>query len=89
MTPPTPELRRRLLAEADRQLSPTDAQAYLDTPISGAEREDVLALRRWFTARYPTAAERLAYVRRAYSRWTGHRSSANNGEGSPQPRRDD
>ena len=70
MTPPSPELRRRLLAEADRQLSPAEAKAYLDAPISDAERDDVLALRRWFTARYPTGAERLAYVRRAYSRWT-------------------
>jgi hypothetical protein len=73
MTPPTPELRRQLLAEADRQLSPAEAQAYLDAPISDTEREDVLALNRWFTVRYPTGAERLAYVRRAYLRWTSQR----------------
>jgi hypothetical protein len=70
MTRPPLTLQRRLLAEADRPLSPTAAKTYLETPISDAEREDVLALRRWFTARYPTGAERLAYVRRAYLRWT-------------------
>ena len=35
----------------------------LDTPISHAERKEVLALVAWFTRRYPTPAERLAYVR--------------------------
>ena len=57
-------------AEAERQLPPAEVNAYLDTPISDAEREDLLALNRWFTARYPSGAERLAYVRRAYLRWT-------------------
>ena len=70
MTTPIPEWRRRVLAEAERQLSPAEVNAYLDTPISDAEREDLLALNRWFTARYPSGAERLAYVRRAYLRWT-------------------
>lgn len=73
MTPSRPEWRRRLRAETDRQLSPAEANAYLETPVSDAEREDILALNRWFTTRYPTGAERLAYVRRAYSRWTSSR----------------
>ena len=38
-------------------------------PITDDERESVLALVRWFRRRYPTPAERLAYVRRAYARW--------------------
>jgi hypothetical protein len=50
-------------------LEPAEARAYLDAPISEAEREEVLALIRWFQRRYPTPAERLAYVRRAYARW--------------------
>jgi len=53
----------------DRVLGPAEARAYLDAPISEAEREEVLALVRWFRRRYPTPAERLAYVRRAYARW--------------------
>jgi hypothetical protein len=53
----------------DRTLGPLEARAYLDTPISQAERDDVLALVHWFQRRYPTPAERLAYVRRAYARW--------------------
>ena len=53
----------------DRQLSPGEARAYLDAPLTEAEREGVLELARWFRRRYPTPAERLAYVRRAFARW--------------------
>ena len=74
MTPPTPDLRRRLLAEADRQLSPTEAQAYLDAPISGAERRTS-----WHCGagspraiRPPPNAWPTCDVRTL--RWTGHRS---------------
>lgn len=69
MTTPTPERLLRLHAESERQLSPAEANAYLETPVSDSERDDVLALNRWFTTRYPTGAERLGYVRRAYLRW--------------------
>jgi len=40
-----------------------------EAPITQAERDEVEALVRWFRRRYPTPAERLAYVRRAYARW--------------------
>lgn len=53
----------------ERVLGPAEARAYLEAPISQAERDDVLALVRWFRRRYPTPAERLAYVRRAYAQW--------------------
>jgi hypothetical protein len=33
------------------------------------EREEILSLVAWFRRRYPTPADRLAYVRRAYRRW--------------------
>ena len=66
----TDERRAALAAEIDRRVTPDEAAAYLAAPISDAEREDVLSLVRWFTRRYPTGAERLAYVRRAYRRWT-------------------
>lgn len=61
-------------ALADRMASPVtpeDAEAYLRTPVSEEEREGVLEQVRWFTRRYPTALERLAYVRRASARWRG------------------
>jgi hypothetical protein len=41
----------------------------VNRPIDPAERDDVLALVRWFTTRYPSAEERLAYVRQASARW--------------------
>lgn len=59
----------RLAQIADQPLSREDARAYLDAPITDAERDEVLTLVRWFTRRYPTPADRLAYVRRAYARW--------------------
>jgi hypothetical protein len=40
-------------------------------PIGPDEREGILALVAWFRRRYPTPAERLAYIRRAYRRWQG------------------
>ena len=59
----------RLRAEVDRVVDADTARAYLEQPLSDREREDILALVRWFRRRYPTPAERLAYVRRAYARW--------------------
>jgi hypothetical protein len=53
----------------NRTLEPAEARDYLDAPITPAERENVLALVRWFQRRYPTPAERLAYARRAHARW--------------------
>ena len=62
-------VRARLVAEAERQLSPSEVAAYLDAPVSREERADARALVAWFRARDPTGAERLAYARRAYRRW--------------------
>lgn len=53
----------------ERHLSPAEARAYVNAPITAFEREEVLALRRWFCARYPTPLARLTYVRQAYARW--------------------
>ena len=60
---------RRARAYAERRLSREELAAAEAIPISDAEREETLALIRWFRRRYPTAAERLAYVRRKYARW--------------------
>lgn len=62
-------VRARVGAEMERALSAEEAAAYLSAPVTEEERENVRALARWFTRRYPTGAERLADVRRAYRRW--------------------
>lgn len=74
MTPtPRTVARARLAAEAGRQLTPDEVAAYLDAPVSDNEREDARALVAWFRNRYPTGAERLAYIRHANQRWSaGH-----------------
>ena len=38
--------------------------------LDGPELENLQSLIRWFQRRYPTAKERLAYVRRACAEWT-------------------
>jgi hypothetical protein len=58
-----------LRARVDRHLTRDEMRAWVDAPMSDSEREGILDLVRWFTERYPTAAQRLAYVRRAYARW--------------------
>ena len=63
-------VKKRIPAEIDRELSPEQARAYLSQPVTPEERESVQDLVRWFCARYPSPAERLAYVRQAYRRWT-------------------
>src|SRR5262245_18164097 len=59
----------RASGPAARELGSEAARAYLEAPVSDNEREQAIALIRWFTRRYPTPLERLAYVRRAYARW--------------------
>lgn len=61
---------QRARALAERSLTPEEFDAALAVPLSAEEKEDTLALVRWFRGRYRTPAERLAYVRRAYRRWT-------------------
>lgn len=60
----------RIRETIDRLVTREELTAELQRPIDAAEREEVLSLVRWFTRRYPTADARLAYVRRAYVRWT-------------------
>lgn len=61
----SPALRR----EIDRAVTPAELHDALNRPIPRAEVDEVLSLRRWFTTRYRSAEERLAYVRQAYNRW--------------------
>ena len=62
--------RDALVAEVERPVAQVDVERELNRPIGNDEREQVLSLVRWFTRRYSTAEARLAYVRRAHSRWT-------------------
>ena len=61
---------------SSRKLTSEEFQAYVDAPVSEAERQEALRLIRWFTKRYPTPAERLAYAQRSYARWTAHQKRA-------------
>ena len=73
VVPPIPrETAERLHELAERRLSREEVEAALAIPLGAEERREILSLVSWFTRRYPTPAERLAYVRRAYRRW--HRS---------------
>ena len=63
-------------AVAERDLPIDEARAYLNAPITDFDRENFSELVTWFCRRYPTPAERLAYVRRAYKRWNALRGIA-------------
>ena len=76
----SPPLRRpsartlaRVKAVAERTLSAHELAEALRQPVTESERAEVLSLVAWFRRRYPTPAERLAYVWRAYERWLGAR----------------
>lgn len=70
LTPLSPEALARVRTLADRVLGTEEFRRLLAVPIGEAEEEEARALIRWFRRRYPTPAERLAYCRRAYRRWT-------------------
>jgi hypothetical protein len=70
VAPPDPGALARIRALSERQLSPEEVRTALAVPLGEAEEEETRALIRWFRRRYPTPADRLAYVRRAYRRWT-------------------
>lgn len=65
--PPSPDVIRAVRAYADRRLSAEEFDAYVNSPITDEERAEVLSLIDWFTRRYPTPGERLAYNRRAWA----------------------
>lgn len=56
---------RELRADSERQLSVEEFNAWVNAPMSDAEREEIDSLIDWFTRRYPTPAARLEYARRA------------------------
>jgi hypothetical protein len=66
---PSSETLARIREFAERRLTREEVEAGLRIPIGEEERAEVLALVSWFRRRYPTPADRLAYVRRATRRW--------------------
>ena len=71
---PSSEAIRRVRVLSERVLGAEEFRAALAVPLGEAEEDDARSLIRWFRRRYPTPADRLAYVRRAYRRWTTARS---------------
>lgn len=65
---------RRLAPEiaelVDAPLAPEEFLARIRAPLTPEEIADTAALVRWFTRRYPTVRDRMAYIRRAYAQWT-------------------
>ena len=61
-------------AKANGRASPfsgiEEFERRIRAPLLPEEIEEAQALYRWFTRRYPTAAERLAYIKRKYREWT-------------------
>ncbi len=53
-----------LLNLAAARLSPEEFERRAGPPLTDAEAEEIAGLVEWFTRRYPTARERLAYARR-------------------------
>ena len=67
---PSPEAIARVRALSDRVLDAEEFRAALAVPLGEDEEEEARSLIRWFRRRYPTPADRLAYARRTYRRWT-------------------
>ena len=67
----SPEGTESLRAYVERRLTAEEFAAYVNAPMSPEEREGIRELFEWFTRRYPTPLERLAYVRRAVRRPLG------------------
>ena len=71
LRPASRETRARLKAMAERPLPLDEWYRRLAIPLSPEEIEHTREAVRWFRRRYPTAGERLAYVRRVHQRWLG------------------
>lgn len=51
------------------RLSPEEFEKRARAPLSEAEAQEIAELYQWFTRRYPTAKERLAYARRKFRQY--------------------
>lgn len=70
LRPATADERARLKALHEQPMDVAEFLRLANAPVTPAEVDEVRALSEWFLRRYPTGAERLAYARRAYARWT-------------------
>lgn len=72
--PPVLRIPPEVLAEvrelAERELTREEFEAYVNAPVTPEEERNLQQLLAWFARRYPTASERLAYARRAHTRWS-------------------
>jgi hypothetical protein len=73
ISPADAATRARLRALHEEPLPREEFLRRLALPISDEERDETLALIRWFRRRYPTPGERLAWARCAQKRWLGDR----------------
>ena len=60
----------RLAAIVDEPRPTDEFLARVRAPLTEDEVATTQELVAWFTRRYPTVRERLAYVRRAFARWS-------------------
>jgi hypothetical protein len=54
-----------------RRLSPEEFERRARAPLTEGEAQDIAELHAWFSRRYPTAKERLAYARRKLRQYGG------------------
>ena len=54
----------------EEPLSLEEFERRVSAPLTGEEASELSDLIRWFTRRYPTPKERLAYARRKFLEWT-------------------
>src|SRR5258705_7263037 len=62
----SPELSNLIAA----RLSPEEFERRVRIPLSDTEAQEIAELIDWFSRRYPTAKERLAYARRKFHQYT-------------------
>lgn len=65
-----PRVVAEIRALADAPLPLAELVARWNRVIPEDEMAENISLIEWFSRRYPTPAERLAYARRAHRRWT-------------------
>jgi hypothetical protein len=54
----------------EESLPPEEFDRRVSAPLTEREAAELADLIRWFTRRYPTPKERLAYARRKFAEWT-------------------
>lgn len=63
------DIHPRIADLVDAPLEREEFLARIEAPLREEEIQEATELYRWFTRRYPTAGERLAYARRKFEEW--------------------